>query len=247
MISPMSELATKEITKRKTPSTQKSHTDEDRHVKRPKTSLGANESKKVPTKLESNSVKVLNSEPGKTSANASKESYETYFSKDPMLQASYKLVYEQFNVNCTSKPKSEAESKEYGAYEFTINNIKVKFRVAKSTPTKIGQFVTLWKRIGKGPIMPFDVSDPFDVYVVCVNEGSKSGQFVFPKQVLVAQGVLSKAGKGGKRAIRVYAPWVKTESSQASNTKMWQTKYFVNLSDSKGVDLAAARKLYGFN
>jgi hypothetical protein len=37
----------------------------------------------------------------------------------------------------------EAESAEYGAYTFELNDLSVRFRVAKITPTKIGQFVTL--------------------------------------------------------------------------------------------------------
>ena len=52
--------------------------------------------------------------------------------------------------------KIEDESEDYGAAEFTINHHSIKFRVGKITPTKIGQFVTFWKRIGKGPILPYD-------------------------------------------------------------------------------------------
>jgi hypothetical protein len=29
-------------------------------------------------------------------------------------------------------------------------------------PTKVGQFVTLWKRLGRGPIQPFDLSYPVE-------------------------------------------------------------------------------------
>ena len=215
----------------------------------------ADRAKKTPIEAGIMSGKVSSTKPAiepeseavGASSGASKSIYEAYFRKSPMLEMSYKLVYEPCNVTFTSKPKSEAESQEYGGFEFAINNIRVKFRVAKSTPTKVGQFVTLWKRMDKGPIMPYDKIDPFDVYVVCVKEGRNVGQFVFPKQVLVARGILSKTGKGGKRAIRVYSPWVKTESLQASNTKKWQTQFFINFSDSKIIDLLTARKLYGFS
>jgi hypothetical protein len=40
----------------------------------------------------------------------------------------------------------EKESSEYCAYRFEINTKKILFRQAKITPTKTGQFVTLWKR-----------------------------------------------------------------------------------------------------
>ncbi len=46
------------------------------------------------------------------------------------------------------------ESQEYGASTFEMNNKIIKFRVAKITPTKVGQFVTFWKRIADGPITP---------------------------------------------------------------------------------------------
>lgn len=53
-----------------------------------------------------------------------------------------------------------SESKEYGACTFSINNQLVIFRAAKITPTKTDQFVVLWKRIGGGPIIPYDMADP---------------------------------------------------------------------------------------
>ena len=43
--------------------------------------------------------------------------------------------------------KIENESADYEASEFTINNHSIKFRVGKISPTKVGQFVTFWKRI----------------------------------------------------------------------------------------------------
>lgn len=181
-----------------------------------------------------------------SSSKSISESQEEFFRKDTMLDISYNLIYKKCHVLCTSEPKSEIESQKYGAYVFSLNNIKVQFRVAKTTPTKVGQFVTFWKRKCNGPIMPYDLNDPFDVYVVCVKEDINVGQFVFSKQVMAAQGILSKSGKGGKRAFRVYAPWVKTENSQAANAKMWQSKFFINLTDSKKVRLDIARKLYSF-
>lgn len=58
------------------------------------------------------------------------------------LVASINLIYDpcQFKY---SKPIPERESAEYGAYIFQLNSANVRFRVAKITPTKIGQFVTL--------------------------------------------------------------------------------------------------------
>ncbi len=123
----------------------------------------------------------------------------------------------------------ETESKEYSACGFTLNNILIKFRIAKITPTKIGQFVTFWKRLGNGPIMPYDLTDHFDFLIVSVRKAYSLGQFVFPKDVLCQKGFISKEGMGGKRAMRVYPPWDITDSDQAKKTQAWQLLYFFEI------------------
>lgn len=100
------------------------------------------------------------------------------------------------------------------------------YRTAKITPTKNGQFVTLWKRKLQGPIQPYDISDKIDFVIVNVMKNKKKGMFVFPAEVLVEQGVFSVKNKGGKRAIRVYPPWDKPQSKQAEKTQKWQLNYF---------------------
>ncbi len=138
----------------------------------------------------------------------------------------------------------EPESAEYAACFFNLNELSVRFRVAKITPTKVGQFVTLWKRVGKSPIQPFDVSDAIDLFVVCVRQGEHFGQFVFPKSALIQHGILSIEGKGGKRAIRIYPPWDETSSKQAMETQRWQLRYFLEIPSNKAIDLARFDMLY---
>jgi len=48
----------------------------------------------------------------------------------------------------------------------------------------MGQFVTLYKRVGKQPIQPYEALDPFDILVISTH-GEFFGQFVMPKSVLV--------------------------------------------------------------
>ena len=127
-----------------------------------------------------------------------------------------------------------AESADYAACTLLLNGLRVQYRVAKITPTKVGQFVTLWKRVGRGPIQPFDLSDPVDVFVVSTRSGPHLGQFVFPKAVLVAQ---------GKRALRVYPPWDAPTSRQAQHTQAWQLRYFVDMSQGQTVDLERVEAL----
>lgn len=122
----------------------------------------------------------------------------------------------------------DRESTEYGAAAFVFNNQRILFRIAKTTPTKVGQFVTIWKRIANGPIQPFDESDPFDFLIVRVQSGNQAGQFVFPKKILSEKKIISKNNVGGKRAMRVYAPWVTTHNKQATQTQKWQINYFEN-------------------
>lgn len=154
-------------------------------------------------------------------------------------------IYSSFEFQC-SQPIMEKESIEYGAYTFELNGLTIKFRVSKVTPTKIGQFVTLWKRIGSGPIQPYDISDPIDLFVVSARQGNHFGQFIFPKSVLCKQNILSVNRKGGKRAIRVYPPWDKTLSRQAQKTQQWQIEYFLDMSSGKEIDYARAKMLYSF-
>ncbi|MDP1835020.1 MAG: MepB family protein [Chlamydiales bacterium] len=122
--------------------------------------------------------------------------------------------------------RPELESREYGAADFELDGRLIKFRVAKITPTKIGQFVTFWKRIGKGPIAPYDLADSFDFLIVSVKDGERFGQFVFPKSVLAERGIISRSGVGGKRAMRVYPSWDKADNPQAKKTQVWQLLYF---------------------
>jgi len=138
----------------------------------------------------------------------------------------------------------EKESQEYGACEFTMNNRRIKFRAAKITPKKTGQFVTFWKRIESGLIAPYDILDPFDLLVVSVRKETHFGQFVFPKSVLYQKGYISKEQQGGKRAMRVYPPWDITEIKQAQKTQSWQTAYFFEIYPNKCPNRTKIQKLF---
>lgn len=154
------------------------------------------------------------------------------------------ILFDTCGFEC-SFPLMEAESAEYSAYTFELNGLNIKFRAAKITPTKIGQFVTLWKRIENGPIQPFDASDPIDLFVVSTQKDNYFGQFIFPKSVLIAKGIVSDS-KEGKRAIRVYPPWDITTNKQAQKTQKWQLDYFLETPQDKTIDLNRAKFLYRF-
>lgn len=145
------------------------------------------------------------------------------------------LVYDHCYFECT-EPQPEAESQEYNAYNFQINNRNVKFRSAKITPTKTGQFVTLWKRNKTGIIEPFDFSDAIDFVIVSVRKNDLLGQFVFPKSVLLQKGIFSTTTKEGIRATRVYPSWDETSSKQAQKTQQWQLDYFYEITPKTDLD-----------
>ncbi|HSD07477.1 MepB family protein [Flavobacterium sp.] len=148
----------------------------------------------------------------------------------------FKKILSQSNDLEISQILIEKESAEYGACSFVLNKKNIRFRSAKITPTKTGQFVTLWKRINQGPIQPFDNSDPIDLFIISVRKNDSFGLFAFPKAVLIEKGIVSEK-KEGKRAIRVYPAWDLTTNKQAQKTQKWQLDYFVEIPLNETIDL----------
>lgn len=158
------------------------------------------------------------------------------------LQHAKKWVYDKHDLIFTN-PKLYSEGVEYGACSFQLNGKKIEHRVSKITPTKIGQFVTIWKRNKDGITQPFDLTDDMDFIIVTARAENNFGQFIFPKSILAEQGVISNKGKGGKRGIRVYPPWDRPTSKQAEKTQAWQIKYFFMINEELASDVNAVKKL----
>lgn len=137
----------------------------------------------------------------------------------------------------------DPESKEYSGCTFKLGDQSIIFRVAKITPTKVGQFVTIWKRNENGITEPFNVSDNFNSYIIVTRTEKNFGLFIFPKAVLREQKVISDGISEGKRGTRVYPPWDITTNKQAQQTQRWQTNYFIHLSEKTPTDFEKARKL----
>ncbi|NQY42875.1 MAG: MepB family protein [Legionellales bacterium] len=121
----------------------------------------------------------------------------------------------------------EAEGKDYDAYRFKLNDYNIVFRTAKTTPTKVGQFVTIWKRPKKtSPIEHLHIRDDIDFLIISSTGKNCAGDFIFSKKILVDNKIISTDDFEGKRAIRVYPPWVQTKSAQAVKTQRWQLNNF---------------------
>lgn len=162
------------------------------------------------------------------------------------LAAAIGEVYEAAGMTVTAAARREAESADYGACRLGLDGRSVAFRIAKTTPTKLGQFVTLWKRpLPGGDIAPLDSGDGVDFVVVSVGDAARRGQFVFSQHALVRHGVMSVEGRGGKRAFRLYPPWSEPAATAAIAAQRWQLPCFMPLEADGGADPVLLRKLFG--
>jgi len=142
--------------------------------------------------------------------------------------------------------REETQNSEYGAGVFQLNSKSVRFRVAKETPTKLGQFVVFWEKDINNKNQAFSYENATDLLVINTfsNDNQSFGQFVFPKEVLVKQNILKTATSKGKMAIRVYPSWDTPDSKQALATQKWQLPYFVVMSNKNSLQLQELLKLY---
>jgi len=158
------------------------------------------------------------------------------------LKVVKEMVYDQYGFALT-KLKVNTESKEYGACSYDLNGLKFEHRISKITPTKTGQFVTIWKRNKNGITEPFNSLDNFDFIAITARSDNNIGQFIFPKSVLVEKGIISHKGKNGKRGIRVYPKWDVVTNKQAAKTQNWQINYFVTISNNPLAGLELIKKM----
>lgn len=148
----------------------------------------------------------------------------------PFFEVLIKDLAKKLNFDLTYiEAKKEKESQDYDALSFELNHNHYLYRRAKRTPKKVGYFVTTWKRVGTGPILPFEFKDPFDFFLIAVSDQNDLGYFLFSKELLMEKGILSKHQKGGKRGFRVYPPWIKANNNQAIKTQKWQINYFTHI------------------
>jgi hypothetical protein len=144
------------------------------------------------------------------------------------LKLTTQLIFDKNRLECTQL-HAAPESAEYAAFTFKINEKYVHYREAKITPTKIGQFVTFWKRDKNGITASFDVSDDLDFAIISVRKETQWGLFIFTKKILHEHGILSDENRDGKRGFRVYPPWDIAENKQAIKTQIWQSKHFFDV------------------
>ncbi|HCT72777.1 MepB family protein [Psychrobacter aquimaris] len=165
-----------------------------------------------------------------------------------VLERINEVIYRPNELTIASM-EEEQQNLEYAAGTFELMNklaVKtVRFRVAKQTPTKIGQFVTFWEKGSKGINQPFQYDSSPDLLVVTTFKDSHTfGQFIFPKNVLLRHNILQSHFTKGKMGIRVYPSWDKPTSNTALKTQSWQLDYFFMVADTGILPIAKIRALY---
>lgn len=144
----------------------------------------------------------------------------------------FAYINEQLYMPCRLTPHAiceEVQNAAYGAGRFCFGETSIRFRVAKATPTKLGQFVVIWEKDQQGKNQSFSEETAMDLLVVnTFTDSNRFGQFIFPKEVLKKHKILRTDTTKGKMAIRVYPSWDNPTSKQAIATQKWQSEYFMN-------------------
>ena len=138
------------------------------------------------------------------------------------------LIFRSYGFRIVNVTEDK-ECRDYYGFNFRLGSQHIKFRKAKLTPKKIGQFVTLWKRDLNGRTMPYDLDDEFDFHIILTEYAHQHGYFVFPKEILARMGILTSCLREGKRGFRVYPEWDVPINSQCLKTKEWQKEYFIEI------------------
>lgn len=122
---------------------------------------------------------------------------------------------------------------DYDGFNFRHNNKNYKVRSAKKTPKKSGYFTVVWIKDNNHNNIPYSESQFPDFLVIIILDVKKKGMFVFPKDVLLKQGIIRSTNNPntGKMGFRVYTPWDSSLNQTATKTFKWQVNYFYEIND----------------
>lgn len=158
----------------------------------------------------------------------------------PSIQFTQDLI-QKFYPHTLHNIEIEPLNTEYESCHFNINQTSYRSRRAKKTPNKKGYFVVFWVKDENNKNRPYTYKETTDKLIITVFDEQHAGQFIFPKQVLLEKNIISHHTKG-KMAMRVYPTWVDELNSTAIKTQKWQTKYFIDLTNT--IDLDKLYNLY---
>ncbi|SLJ84676.1 MepB family protein [Psychrobacter sp. DAB_AL43B] len=166
-----------------------------------------------------------------------------------VLEHINKIIYKP-NQLMIDSIEEEKQNSEYAAGRFELSSKSavrtVRFRVAKQTPTKVGQFVTFWEKDDECINQSSQYDQSSDLLVITTfKDNNTLGQFVFPKDILLKNNILKSHSTKGKMGIRVYPSWDKPTSSTAIRTQNWQLNYFFAVTDTSILPTEKILELYG--
>ena len=122
----------------------------------------------------------------------------------------------------------EEQNQAYEGLTFELNDETYRSRLAKKTPNKKGYFVVFWEKNRQNNNQPYAFESAPNQLIVLILDEEKQGVFLFPKKVLLEQGILRDETTKGKMAIRVYPTWENELNLSAQRTQKWQEAYFTD-------------------
>lgn len=144
---------------------------------------------------------------------------------------SLKLIEDTFYPFKAEDIKLEKQNTDYEGFLFNMNQIVYRSRLAKLTPKKKGYFVAFWEKDDNQKNQAFDFNESPEKLLISIIDGSKMGLFIFPKTILLEQGILKTDSQKGKMAIRIYPSWETDLNASATKTQKWQMPFFIDLTD----------------
>ncbi|MEI5908719.1 MepB family protein [Bacillus spongiae] len=154
------------------------------------------------------------------------------------------IIYEPNHLTLKSI-QEEKQNSNYGAGTFQLASRSVRFRIAKKTPTKVGQFVSFWEKDENNKNQPFSYEQAPDLLVINTSMNiNEFGQFIFPKGILYKQNIFKTNTTNGKMAMRVYPSWDSPTSKVAIKTQEWQLPYFIDMSNTDNLPIQKILELY---
>lgn len=145
-----------------------------------------------------------------------------------------KMYFEVLSISLADI-KLEEHNAKYSGVRFKLNKHSVRFRKAKLTPNKAGFFVVAWEKDDNNNNQAYSYNDSPDHLMVYCETESRQGIFIFPKDALLKNNILSTDKQKGKMGFRVYPTWEELSSKQALQSQKWQSEHFVNLSDGEAI------------
>lgn len=147
-----------------------------------------------------------------------------------MINSTLKIFIEKFSLNkdtIITDLQNSPYKNDYNSCSFKIQDHRIIFRNAKTTPKKTGLFTAIWKKDSQLKNTPLHQDDDFDYLVIHVEHENHKGLFVFSKPDLINLQIIESLDSKGKMGIRLYPLWCTDLNKQAQKTQQEQSAQFI--------------------